>query len=198
MDNDTDNKFSYGKYDDPDAIIRVAITDLAAYNAGRLNFVWVSFPRSEESLHEALLSIGIDGTPDHEEIFFADYEAPKGIRIEEFSTTSEINEMAVKLDAAIDKRGEEAVMNALEVISVDELDSDNWDFFKFDKYAIHMKSEHEALGMYLAEYYDIFCECDKHSRKFLESYFDYEKYGREFAIEDGGDFTEDGYVSVRW
>lgn len=197
MDNDT-KKFSYGKFDDPDARIRVAITDLAAYNAGRLNFVWVSFPRSEESLKEAFLSIGIDGTPDHEEVFFSDYDAPKGVRIEEFATTSEINEMAVKLDAAIDKRGEEAVMNALEVISVDGLDSDNWDFFKFDKYAIHMKSEHEALGMYLAEYYDIFCECDKHSRELLESYFDYEKYGRDFAIEDGGDFTEDGYVSVRW
>ena len=198
MDNEPEKKFSYGKYDDPDALIRVAITDLAAYNAGRLNFVWVSFPRSKESINEAILSIGIDGTPDHEEIFFADYSAPKGIRIEEFATTSEINEMAEKLDAAIEERGEKDVMNALEILSVEELYEADWKFFEFDRYAVHMKSEHEALGMYIAEYYGIFDRLDKETEELFSSYFNYERYGRDFAIKDGGNFTKDGYVSVSW
>lgn len=79
--------------------IRIALTNLGAYNEGTLRFAWVTLPASEEELEEAYEAIGI-GKEDgyggvYEEVFITDYEAP--FEIGEYDDIEELNEKAEML-----------------------------------------------------------------------------------------------------
>ena len=79
--------------------IKIALTNLGAYNEGTLRFVWLNLPASEEELEEAYNAIGIgeeDGCGGvYEEVFIADYEAP--FTIGESDNIEDLNEKAEEL-----------------------------------------------------------------------------------------------------
>lgn len=82
-----------------DTEIRIALTNLGAYNEGTLRFVWLELPASEEELEEAYEAIGI-GEEDrcggvYEEVFITDYEAP--FTIGEYDNIEDLNEKAEEL-----------------------------------------------------------------------------------------------------
>ena len=66
--------------------IRIALTNLADYNAGKLNFTWLTLPATEDELEEAFEEIG-----NPEEHFISDYEAP--FSIGEYTSITKLNEM---------------------------------------------------------------------------------------------------------
>jgi len=71
--------------------VRIYLTNLAQYNAGRLIGKWFDLPLTEEELDIALKEVlGSD-----EEYFITDYEAD--FRIEEYDNLSELNSFAEKL-----------------------------------------------------------------------------------------------------
>lgn len=84
-----------------DTEIRIALTNLGAYNEGTLRFVWLNLPASEEELEEAYEAIGIgeeDGCGGvYEEVFITDYEAP--FAIGEYDSIEDLNEKAETLTA---------------------------------------------------------------------------------------------------
>ena len=72
--------------------VRIYLTNLAQYNAGRLIGQWLDLPLSEEELDTALKKVlGSD-----EEYFITDFEAD--FRIEEFENLTELNEFVENLE----------------------------------------------------------------------------------------------------
>ena len=77
--------------------IKAFVTNLGKYNEGELIGEWVTFPIDEDQQTELFKRIGIN--EQYEEYFITDYEAPDGMKISEYSSITELNEMAEKLDS---------------------------------------------------------------------------------------------------
>lgn len=75
--------------------IKVALTNLGAYNEGRLEFEWLTLPYDVEDLKTTLENIGIDGV-EYEEYFISDYEAP--FEIGEYESLTKLNEIAEEIE----------------------------------------------------------------------------------------------------
>ena len=72
--------------------VRVYLTNLAQYNAGRLIGKWLELPLTEDELKQAFKDVlGSD-----EEYFITDYEAP--FRIEEYDNLTELNTFVEQLN----------------------------------------------------------------------------------------------------
>lgn len=84
--------------------IKVALTNLGQYNEGRLNYVWLDLPASEDEIKQAMKEIDIgskrwDGG-EYEEYFITDYEAP--FAIGEYDSLPNLNDLAEELSALND------------------------------------------------------------------------------------------------
>ena len=162
--------------------IKGYITNLADYNAGRLNGEWLTFPADEEEIDAALERIGCaNGT----EFFFTDWESDilRPRHLDEYITPEEVNEMCEKLEAW----DEDALSAALDVFGIDDvLNASPDDYF----FAPGIDTD-EELGYYYA---DACCIFEGNKSDTLERYFDYEAYGRDIRLETDGDFTAYGWI----
>lgn len=82
-------------------MIKVFITDLAAYNEGNLVGKWVELPKDEDELEEIIREILNEGHCGevlcyHEEWFITDYEAP--FIVGEYEDIYRLNEWAERLE----------------------------------------------------------------------------------------------------
>lgn len=176
------------------AIIKGSITNLGKYNEGILAYKLISFPISEEELNEALKEIGckyidengVVHNPLYEEYFFSDWECEIPFDFGEYPSISEINDIAGRVEAL-----KEYELDVLEVIlkehtsDIDEAlriveacDYRTWDSCN------NMADVANAMADEYGYLKDI-PEC-------FQCYIDYEKWGRDLAIE--GTFLEcDGY-----
>ena len=161
--------------------IKGYITNLADYNAGRLNGEWLTFPADEEEIDAVLERIGCaDGT----EYFFTDWKSDtlRPCDLDEYITPEEVNDIYEKLEAW----DEYALDAALEVFGLDDvLNSSPDDFF----FAPDIETD-EDLGYYYANECDIFCNASDT----LERYFDYKAYGRDIRLESDGALTAYGWI----
>ena len=172
------------------------ITNLGKYNEGELVGEWVGFPVTPEEMQEVFKRIGIGQTDEfgqpYEEWFIADYDCPiPGLydclgeyaslddlanKIEEMSVSEqECFEAAVELGEYTDSVQD--LINLTENLDCYELYSD-----------IHSDSD---LGYYYAEDSGIY---DTGAMGALSNYIDYEGFGRDIRFEEGGTFTDHGYI----
>ena len=174
------------------ALIEACITNLGKYNEGVLAYERVTFPTDAETVQAALKNIGIDGIR-YEEIFIADYDGSMPQLYEhlgEYESIDELNHLACVLsELDEDELAKfEAVMDSGEYTSsVKDLINlaQNLDAYIFYP---EIDSE-EALGrMYLLEVDS--SQVPEH----LIDYIDYEAYGRDVRINEGGHFAPGGYV----
>ena len=168
------------------------MTNLGKYNEGQLAYARVTFPTDTETVQAALKKIGIDGIR-YEEVFISDYDGDMPQlhkRLGEYENIDELNYLACVLsELSQDELAKfEAVMDSGEYTgSVKELinlaqNLDNYDFYP------DIDSE-EALGrMYIQELEAV--QVPEH----LIDYIDYEAYGRDVRINEGGHFAPGGYV----
>lgn len=186
---------------DHDCPFEVFITNLGKYNEGNLVGEWVKFPTTEEELKKVFERIGIEpGAPDeygghYEEWFITDYDCyvpglTEAVQIGEYENLDELNYLASKLmeldDCELD-RLEAAMEVADETGSVKDIINliDNP-----EKYEVYPGIENdEDLGRYYADEMVYIHLTDE-----VREYFDYEAYGRDMAINDGGHYTSYGYV----
>ncbi len=81
-------------------MIKIYLTDLAAYNSGYLIGEWIELPLEENELNEKLQNILKKGgeicNEKHEEYFITDYESDI-LDIEEYSNIYDLNNQAQKL-----------------------------------------------------------------------------------------------------
>ena len=176
------------------AIIKGYITNLGKYNEGILAYKLISFPISEEELNEALATIGckyvdengVVHNPRYEEYFFSDWECEIPFDYSEYESVEDLNAIAERVEALTEYEQE-----VLSVIIKE-----------------HTSDVDEALRIVEDGNYHTWCGCDSMADvaetmvdeygylndvpENLRYYIDYEKWGRDLAIEgtflDGNGF----------
>lgn len=170
------------------------ITNLGKYTEGELVGKWVVFPITNEELQEVLQEIGINGIR-YEEIFFTDYESDiDGLSacLGEYESIRLLNCLATKIEESDCDTEELAAMIEYGEYtgSIEELLTlvDNTDC-----YLVYRDIQDDSdLGHYLIEEMGLLQDW-KASGNPLANYIDYEAYGRDVRLEQGGIFTENGY-----
>lgn len=76
-------------------ILNIFITNLRAYNEGELLGEWVELPLDEEALEEVINRISNDG---EDELFITDYESDLGIKVDEYESIYELNDMVQEIE----------------------------------------------------------------------------------------------------
>ena len=182
---------------DKDYPFAAFITNLGKYNEGDLVGEWVKFPTTPEEMQKVFERIGIGSKDDfgqpYEEWFITDYDCyVDGLydKLGEYESLDELNYLASKLDEM--SQGEyEQFQAAMEIGdhsgSLQEIINLTENLDCYDIYPdIH---DHDDLGRYYIEELDAM-QVPEH----LRNYIDYEAYGRDIALEEGGVFTDLGYV----
>ena len=182
---------------DKDYPFAAFITNLGKYNEGELVGEWVKFPTTAEEMKKVFERIGIGQKDDfgnpYEEWFITDYDCyVDGLydKLGEYESLDELNYLASKLD---DMKSWEydQFCAAMEVGdhsgSVQEIINLTENLDCYDVYPdIH---DYDDLGRYYIDELDAM-QVPEH----LKNYIDYEAYGRDVALDEGGDFTDLGYV----
>ena len=174
------------------AYFEAYITNLGKYNEGALVGEYLKFPTTTEEVQTLLKRIGIDGVR-YEEIFITDYDGDMPELYSgfgEYESIDELNYLASLLSEMdqSDLEKFEAVLDTGEHSgSVKELINltQNLDCFEFYS---GITSEEELGRMYIQEFDAI--PIPEH----LIDYIDYEAYGRDVRINEGGSFSGNGYV----
>ena len=154
---------------------------------------YLKFPTTTEEVRALFSRIGIDGKR-YEEYFITNYESDVlGLSdyLGEYESLDELNYLAHLLEEMTSDELEklEAVMDAGEYTgSVRELINltQNLDCFEFYP---GVKDEEDLGRMYILEFDAL--QIPEH----LVDYIDYEAYGRDVRINDGGHYAPGGYVA---
>ena len=168
------------------------MTNLGKYNEGQLVGAPLKFPTTTEAVQDLLKRIGIDGVR-YEEIFITEFESDVlGLydHLGEYESIDELNHLACLLsELSQDELAVfEAVMDSGEYTgSVKDLInlSQNLDSYSFYS---DVHTEEDLGRMYLQELEAV--PVPEH----LIDYIDYEAYGRDVRINEGGHFAPGGYV----
>ncbi|WP_442959166.1 antirestriction protein ArdA [Providencia sp. PROV064] len=175
-------------------MISVFITNLGKYNEGELVGEWLELPATSKEIEHCLMRIDIDGIQ-YEEYFLTDYESSiDGLSsyISEYSLLDELNELATQL-AMLSPDEIDLYQAAIEIgssaSSIHDLIhlADNFDSFQ---QLAGVNNEYD-LGYYWIEESGCY---DLAQLGHLSHYFDYECYGRDVCLEQGGIFRRGGYV----
>lgn len=177
-----------------DYIFQAYITNLGKYNEGYLIGEWVNFPTSYEELQNVFKRIGIN--EHYEEWFITDYECPVIPALYdvlgEYESLDALNYLASKIDemSADERQNYEAAVDVGEYAnSIKDLINLTENLDCYSLYSdIHNDSD---LGYYWVEASGAY---DTKAMGRLSSYIDYEAFGRDIRLDEGGDFTEHGYM----
>ena len=163
-------------------MMRIYLTNLGKYNEGYLIGEWVDLPISNEELQKVLDRIGIN--EEYEEYFITDSETDlDGIEIGEYSNLDDLNEMAETLESLDDDEKEvvDAIMS--EGYSLEEA------LEKKDDCMVYCDcSDMEDVAREYAEQTGLLDSIPEN----LQSYFDFEAYGRDMSYEGTFVFTNNG------
>lgn len=168
------------------------VTNLGKYNEGELVGEYLKFPTTPEEVQALLKRIGIDGVR-YEEIFITDFDGDVlGLydHLGEYENIDELNHLACVISELDQSNLEkfEAVIDSGEYTgSVKELINlaQNLDCFEFYS---GISNEEELGRMYIEDFEAL--QIPEH----LIDYIDYEAYGRDIRINEGGHFAPGGYV----
>lgn len=168
------------------------VTNMGKYNEGALVGEYLKFPTMPEEVQALLKRIGIDGVR-YEEIFITDFDGDVlGLydHLGEYENLDELNHLACLLSELDQSELEkfEAVIDSGEYTgSVKDLINltQNLDCFEFYS---GITSDEELGRMYIEDFEAL--QIPEH----LVDYIDYEAYGRDVRINEGGHFAPGGYV----
>lgn len=167
------------------------ITNLGKYNEGELIGEWITFPIDEDELNEVLKRIDCcyyDENGDYidtgyEEYFFTDWKTDFVNNFSEYESIDDINELAEQLENWDD----DTLQAAAEIFGLKYVDLDSP-----DDYTLYPNINNDYdLGYYYAV--EINC-VDFENNPVLESYFDFESYGRDIRLESDGGFSGYGWI----
>ena len=168
------------------------IANLGKYNAGNLAAAWQTFPATTEQVQSVLREIGVDGLR-YEETIILEYSIGiKGLagRLGEFVPIDELNYLASRITERTPEEREKftaAVSHGEYGDSMQHLINltYNLDCYEF---LPDVRTE-EDYGRWLVDHRQEFRLPEK-----ARLYFDYESYGEDTCINEGGDFSELGYI----
>lgn len=171
------------------SLFEAYITNLGKYNEGELVGKTLKFPTTPQEVQALLKDIGVDGIR-YEEFFITSFDGDVlGLYdyLGEYENLDELNHLACllsELDQGELEKFEAVIDGGSHTSSVADLINltQNLDCFEFYP---DIEGE-EDLGRYFTEDLAIPAE--------LKDYFDYEAYGRDVSINEGGHFAPGGYV----
>lgn len=174
------------------ALFEAYVTNLGKYNEGELVGEYLKFPTTPEEVQALLKRIGVDGVR-YEEIFITDFNGDVlGLydHLGEYENLDELNHLACllsELDQSDLEKFEAVIDSSEHTSSVADLINltQNLDCFEFYS---DVHSDEELGRMYVLEFGGV--EVPEH----LIDYIDYEAYGRDVRINEGGYFAPGGYV----
>jgi hypothetical protein len=173
-------------------MIAAYITNLGKYNEGSLQGEYLKLPATTEEVQALLSRINVDGVM-YEETFITDYETNiSGLKqcLDQYESINELNYLATLLDD-MDKgeleKFEAAIACGEFSGSVEDLINLTQNLDRYDLYPDI--SDHEELGRYVMENLE-----GREIPDWMEDYFDYDGYGRDFDINVGGKFVGDNYA----
>lgn len=176
------------------APIKAFITNLGKYNEGELVGKWHSFPTTKKDIQRTFREIGIDGKR-YEEFFITDYEVTIGgiyDILPEYASIDGLNYLASLLENM--SEGELEQFEA--AIELGDYGNSVKDLINLtenlDNYE-HLPGVHNDgdLGYYWVEESGVY---DLESMGSLARYVDYESFGRDIRLDEGGTFTRNGYI----
>ena len=178
------------RMDEP--ILSGYLSNLGAYAEGRPAGEWVTFPTTAGHMKEVFDRIGID-FKNYEEWHFTEFQSPipgLAAKLGEHEHPDELNYLGKLLEMQFDDDREKfaaAIALGDHASSVEELINlaQNLDCYWIYP-SVHNEEEY---GHYLVDELEE-PELPEEAKK----YFMYEEYGRDAAINDGGLFTEQGYI----
>ena len=178
------------RMDEP--ILSGYLSNLGAYAGGRPAGEWVTFPTTAGHMKEVFDRIGID-FKNYEEWHFTEFQSPipgLAAKLGEHEHPDELNYLGKLLEMQFDGDREKfaaAIALGDHASSVEELINlaQNLDCYWIYP-SVHNEEEY---GHYLVDELEE-PELPEEAKK----YFMYEEYGRDAAINDGGLFTEQGYI----
>ena len=170
-------------------MLRIYLTNLGKYNEGELIGEWLDLPCTDEELEEAKERIGISDEPDengnyYEEWFITDYETDiHGLIVGEYDNLDELNELAETLDELDEYEREIVEAMISEGYSLeDAIDK------KEDCMIYYNCEDMEDVAREYAEETGLLDSIPEN----LQSYFDFEAYGRDMSFEGHFVFTNKG------
>ncbi len=177
------------------------ITNLGKYNEGELIGEWVGFPTTPEEIQAVFKRIGIGQTDEfgqpYEEWFITDYDCPiPGLYdcLGEYESLDELNYLANKIEEMSVSEQEcfEAAVELGEYTgSVQDLINLTENLDCYELYSDSIPQRHSDLGYYWVEESGAY---DTGAMGALSNYIDYEGFGRDIRFEEGGTFTDHGYI----
>jgi len=175
-------------------MIAAYITNVGKYNEGSLQGEYLKLPATTEEVQALLSRINVDGVM-YEETFITDYETDiSGLSryLGEYESINELNYLATLIEEMDEHdlaKFEAAVGFGEHSGSVKDLINltQNLDGYDFVPDINH----HDELGRYLIEELG-----NQQIPEWMQGYFDYDGYGRDYDFNERGGFTENGYVFV--
>jgi hypothetical protein len=167
-------------------MLNIALTNLGKYNEGELVFEWLELPASDEEIQETFKKIGVAEGSRYEEYFISDFETDiDGLDVGEYENLEELNELAERIDN-LDTEELEIFQALMESVSSNIGNAlDNVDNY----YLMNDIKDDYDLGKYWIEESGCYEVPDN-----LKYYIDYEKFGRDIAMESDGYMTSYGWL----
>lgn len=175
--------------------LKAFVTNLGKYNEGELVGEWVTFPIDEDEQNDLFMNIGLRYTDEegeehnqeYEEYFITDYDCEfNSDFLGEYESIETLNEYAEKIAEFTEYECDEDLFKAcLEVWDMDDVLNSGCNYFWLNS---NITSDYD-LGYYYA--YEAGC---LDIPEYLESYIDFESYGRDIRFESDGAFTDYGWV----
>ncbi len=175
------------------ALFEAYITNLGKYNEGELVGETLKFPTTTEEVQALLKRIGVDGVR-YEEFFITSFDGDVlGLYdyLTEYENLDELNHLACllsELDQSDLEKFEAVIDSGEHTSSVADLINltQNLDCFEFYPDV----GDEETLGRIYAGGHGGLAD----PGAVLKDYFDYEAYGRDIRINEGGHYAPGGYV----
>ena len=174
------------------SLFEAYITNLGKYNEGRIVGETLKFPATTEEVQSLLKNIGVDGVR-YEEFFITAFDGDvMGLYdyLTEYENLDELNHLAhliSELDSDEIETLEAALNKGDHTSSVEDIINL---VHNLDCYDLHPGvTDDETLGRIYVEDMELLDVPDN-----VLPYFDFEAYGRDMRINEGGHFAPGGYV----
>ncbi len=168
-------------------MLKIYITDLAAYNCGYLIGEWITLPLEEDELRASIKVILAQGQEScnnglHEEYFITDSESDL-LSAEEYSNPYELNRQIALIEESIEPHQYKSVKILLDYGLASSLEDA---ISKIDEVIVY---EDSSMTDIAEQYIDEYVDLNGYSPLIIH-HIDYEGIGRDLEIE--GSYYKDG------
>lgn len=176
-----------------DIKISARLTNWDLYQRGERRDISISFPTTCEEVQKALKAIGVDGIRDRR-VILTEYDSNlSGFChcLTQYDSVDEVNYLAHLL-SDLSESEFATFQSALEYGEHDQCAGDLINLaLNLDCYELHPGIDtDEELGRIFAEFNEAI-----EVPEALKNYFDYEAYGRDMRLNEGGYFVDGGYLT---